>query len=147
MYRLNRFIFAALLICSVPAYPADKTPVPIKVSVDKTSLATGERITYSLAITGEFDNPQVNIPEFTDFTIIAHNQSQGYSYINGKGNINFNLFYELTPAKPGVFVIKGATLKTKNEEFKTDPVTITVTGKPLEEKSKITSYAEKGTNI
>ena len=147
MCKLNKFVLAALLICSLPAYPADNAPAPIKVTVDRRSLTTGERITYTLTVTGEFDNPQVDVPKFIDFAIISHNQSQGYSYVNGKGKINFNLTYELMPVKPGVFTINGATLKTRNSEFKTDSITITVTGKPLEEKSKIAPYIEKGTDI
>ena len=147
MYKLNKLFLAVLLICSFGAYAADKPVAPIAASIDKKLVEPGTHIVYTLTVIGAFDDPQVNVPEFTDFAIISHNQSQGYSYINGKGGINFNLIYEIMPLKPGVFTIKGATLKTRDTEFKTDPITITVTGKSLEEKSKILPYAEKGIDI
>jgi len=138
---------AALLICSFPVYAANKQSVPITAAVDKRSIETGKRLVYTLTVSGEFNDPQVNVPEFTDFAIISHNQSQGYSYINGKGNISFNLIYELMATKPGVFTINGASLKTRDNEFKTSPITITVTGKPLEEKSRILPCVDKGIDI
>jgi len=147
MCKLNNFFLTALLVCSIPAYAADKTSIPIRAAVDRTTVTTGWHIVYTLTVTGEFDDPQVNVPEFIDFAVVAHNQSQSYFYLNGKGGINFNLTYELAPIKPGVFTINGATLKTKDGEFKADPITITVTGKPLEEKSRIAPNVEKGIDI
>lgn len=147
MSKLNKFIFAAFCLISATVCAAEKPAAPIKATVDKASVETGERIVYTLTINGEFDNPQIDVPKFTDFEVVARNQSQGYSLINGKGNINFTLIYGLSPTKPGTFTIEGAVLKTKTGTLKTDPIVITVTGKPLEEKSKITPYIEKGTDL
>jgi len=147
MCKLNKFLLGYFLFCSVSCYAATEGESIIKAAVDKTSVETGQRIIYTLTVMGKFDNPQLNVPEFTGFTIIGRNQSQGYSYVNGKENINFNLVYSIAPTKPGTITIKGATLKTKDSEYSTQPITINVTGKPLEAKEKIAHYIGKGTDI
>jgi hypothetical protein len=146
MFRLVSLfcIVAGLSFAAVCA----QTENPIEAKVSKNSVVTGELFVYTIKIKGEFSSPKLMLPEFSEeLKVISTNQAKNYSYQSASTRIEVAINCILVATKPGKFTIKPATLEDKNKKYSTAPITMDVTGKPLEEKRKALPYLENGTEI
>ena len=67
-------------------------------------------------------------PSFKDFNIVSGpNQQRSMSSINGRVSQYVSIGFSLQPKHPGKFTIGAATAQADGKEYKSNPVTITVT--------------------
>lgn len=139
-------LFTALiftfLLCG---FALAETTLEVKISKDKVE--TGEVFTYTVKVKGNFISPKLTLPDFKNFIIISQNQGENYSLEGNTATVEYLLTYSLMAARPGVFTIKGVILKEKNKQTQTEPLSVEVIGKPLQDKRKVQPYLEQGTDI
>lgn len=143
MLRLSSFLLLFSFILSAHSI-AEEAAIEAKVS--KNTVTTGEVFTYTLKAEGSFSAPKLKLPSFDNFTIVSQGQEQRNS--RGEGlKLMVKITYYMFAANPGKFTINGASITDGNKRIETQPMTIEVTGKPLEEKSKIAPLIKKGIDI
>jgi len=119
----------------------------VKAVVDKTEVLTGEIITYTVIIEGVFSDPEIIPPKFKDFKVVSRIQSQNYSFFKKTATTTIELTYSLVAFNPGQFTISPAVVKDQEKEYQSEPIAITVEGKPFKEKQKILPYIQEGLPI
>ncbi|MDD5729810.1 MAG: BatD family protein [Candidatus Omnitrophica bacterium] len=105
-----------ILLCGYPAF-AETT---IKAEIDKTSIVTGEALTYKLTVTSsEKRVPEPNVPKFENFVIVSQAQSSTLAF--GKSDMQSILVYAYILAAPaaGKFRIEPATITIENKTYST----------------------------
>jgi hypothetical protein len=145
MWKLYNCLLVFIIVLSVNAYASTDNAIEAKVS--KSAVSTGEIFTYTLKIEGQFHSPKIALPEFENFTIASQSQQRQYTSKNGGTNLTLQATYNLFATNAGNFTIKGASLIDEGKRIETQPITIEVTGKPLEEKLKVAPSIENGTDI
>ncbi|MBU2044444.1 MAG: BatD family protein [Candidatus Omnitrophica bacterium] len=145
MFRPYRIIFLSIL--AVGLLGAGKTENLVKARVDKVSVSTGEPLRYTLVVEGVFDEPKLKLPEFKGFKIISQAQSENYSHLKSGTRLTLKLEYVLYAGEPGELIIEPATIEDKKSEYKSDPISVRVNGKPLKEKKKILPFLRNSTDL
>lgn len=70
-------------------------------------------------------------PSFKDFNVVSGpNQQSSMSSINGKVTQYVSIGFSLQPKSPGKYIIGPATAQADGNEYKSKPITITVTNDP-----------------
>ncbi len=87
------------------------------------------------------------MPDFENFKVISQTQTKSYRQEKEGLMRTYILKYFLFSPEAGNFRIKSAVLEDEGKKYKSESITIKVTGKPLEEKRKIQPYIEQGTDI
>lgn len=99
----------------------------VKAEVDKTSITTDEVITYKLVITSPEKNvSELQLPEFTGFSLISSAQSSMVSVTGGQTKTILVYAFILSPAAEGDFKIGPSTVKINNETISTDSFEIKI---------------------
>ena len=119
----------------------------IGVKVNKEKVETGEIFLYVIKIEGVFNSPELILPKFKNFHVASQSQSRNYSFNDEGMKLMLSLTYQLFAPEPGVFAIEEVVVKDGDQEFKSKPVSIEVTGEPLPKKKLILPYIKKGTEI
>ena len=145
MSKYARAIFIVLFLFVSLAFSFGKDP--IKASVDKTKITTGEIFTYSLSIDDDYLQATLIPPDFKGLNVVSYRQSKSFNSIDKKTKTIHTISYFLFAQNPGAITIKPAILKVSEKEYKTSSITLKVEGIPLEQKLKILPYIEKGTNL
>jgi len=120
---------------------------PIEATVDKPSVETGEIFTYTITVEGTFKTPKLILPDFKKVGIVAQSQSRRYITVNSKRRLQTIIRFSLFARKPGTLKLGPAALEEGRRRYKTKPVVIKITGKPLDEKQKISPYIESGIRL
>jgi len=145
MWKLYNCLPVFIIVINVNAYALTDNAIEAKVS--KSAVSTGEIFTYTLKIEGQFRSPKIELPKFENFTIASQSQQRQYTSKNGGTNLTLQATCNLFATNPGNFTIKGASLIDGGEKIETQPITVEVTGKPLEEKIKVAPSVGKGIDI
>jgi len=119
----------------------------LEATTSKNKVKTGEIFTYTIKISGEFTSPKLKLPEFKNFVIVSRNEQRSYTVKDKGMRFEEKMILNLLCQKPGVFVVEGFSVEDKGKKLTANPVTIEVTGKPLEEKTKPLPYTGKGIDI
>lgn len=99
--------------------------VEFSASVDRKTLGMGQRfkLTFSLNSKGSGFTP----PNLADFHVISGpNQSTSMQWINGNFSSSLSYSYVLQPKGSGTFTIGPATIEVDGEEYKSNPVQVTI---------------------
>lgn len=96
-----------------------------KLSVDRTILEIGDRLTVTYSIDGEGSN--FRPPKFTDFKLLmGPSQSQNIQIINGKISRSLSFSFVLEAIKEGKFTIPAATITSDGKELTSNTVQVQV---------------------
>lgn len=96
-----------------------------KLSVDKTILEIGDRLTVTYSI--DADGSNFRAPKFNDFKILmGPSQSQNIQIINGKISRSLSFSFVLEAVKEGKFTIPAATITSDNKELNSNTVQVQV---------------------
>ncbi len=145
MSKLYKYLLPVVIFLNINAYA--QTDNAVKATVNKREVATGEIFTYTLEVEGQFHSPKLRLPGFENFIIASQNQQRRYT---AKGNGTFltiKAVYNLFAPKPGSFTIGKASVTDEAKTIESQPIIIEVSGKPLEEKKKLTPYLQKGIDL
>lgn len=101
----------------------------LDATTSKQAIPMGGTLTYTVTISGaDIKNvPEPKLPDLSDtFSILSTSESSSFSWINGAVSSTKTKRYQLMPLTEGTLTIGETTLKFKGNEFKTNPITITV---------------------
>ncbi len=107
--------------------------------VSANAVSLDGQFQYSVEVSGSTTNlPPVDYPEFADFYVLSGpNASTNVQWINGNLTSKKTFSFVLKPRRKGQIDIAPAVINIKNKQYKTDPITITVTdaaNKPAQRK-------------
>jgi len=103
--------------------------VSVKASVSETTIYTGERVSLSIEVSGDFNNvSRPKLPEFDGLRLLSNNPStsRSYQYINGKSSTSYTYSYYLVAQNKGKHRIPPASITIDGEEYTTDPIEVEI---------------------
>ncbi|WP_138430828.1 BatD family protein [Fodinibius saliphilus] len=121
------FLLPLLGLSAIRAFA--QSDVSVDASVSETTIYTGERVSYSVEISGSFNNvSRPKLPEFEGFRLLSNNPStsRSYSFVNGKSSTTYTYNYYLIAQQKGEHQIPSATITIDSEEYKTDPINVKI---------------------
>lgn len=130
---MRRFPFGCILlsvfVClDLPFGQALAEEITLQAQVDKTEAALGEKIAFSIAISGSFEGfPEVRLPELKGFAVASSGQSQQIQFKKGQASQSLVLSYVLVPTAVGKLTIGPARVKYGSKVYETQPIEIKVT--------------------
>lgn len=96
----------------------------IKVSVDKSQITRGERVTFTLSVTGAGEVRIPPLDELCGYSIEGRMQSRKDVFSNGKRAQEMSLMYEFMPQKS--CIIEPFSVTVNDKEEMTEAINITV---------------------
>lgn len=146
---IKKFILILLIFQITHSFLfADSDNISISSYVDKTQLGEDSSLQLTVEVKAN-KNIDVDpfIPQLTGLKLIGQSSSSSTSIqiINGKTSktIQKNFVYTLSPLRKGKIVIPPISVKHKNENYKTEPITIKVLKSPTSLNSKKNTNPEK----
>ncbi len=125
--KLLKHICILLLACTTSfTFAQDEDTVQFQAKVSKKKLGLNERLRVDFQMNKDGDN--FVPPSFSDFIVVGGpNQSVSNSW-NGKTRRFTKIYsYFLAPKQMGTFSINQAKIEIDGQEYKTSPISITVT--------------------
>lgn len=108
---------------------AQTADISVDATVSQTTVYTGERISLSVEVSGDFSNvSRPELPEFNGFRLLSNNPStsRSYSFVNGKTSSSYSYSYYLIAQDKGSFTIPSITVSIDGKDFKTDPIDVEI---------------------
>ncbi len=130
---MSRKTGRALILLLSLAGAARAGDVTMKVTTDRTAISVGGTVNVSITVTTGVTSsiPEPVFEGLEDFDIVGRSSSSSssLSIVNGTFSSEKTITYRyaMTPLRSGKRVIPSARLEVGGEEYRTDPVTITVT--------------------
>ncbi|MFH1824645.1 MAG: BatD family protein [Candidatus Firestonebacteria bacterium] len=105
--------------------------VSITASVDKNQVEVNDEILLQVTVSGNASSlPNLVSPEMSDFNVYSRgqNQSQNFSFVNGRISSAVSIVYNytLTPKGVGKFAIPSFSIEYKGKTYKTNHINIEV---------------------
>lgn len=103
--------------------------VNVIATVSETTVYSGERISLSVEVSGDFNNvSRPELPEFPGFRLLSNNPStsRSYSFVNGKTSSSYSYSYYLIAQDKGSYTIPPITVAIDGKDFTTEPIEIKV---------------------
>lgn len=119
-----------LIIAFIGGISSSFSQINFNVRVSNRQISTDDRLRVSFIAQGssrDVYNGRITPPSFKGFKAMGPFVSQEFSYINGSSFYKKSYTYTLVPTKTGKLVIEPAIFKSGGKEYKTNPVSITVT--------------------
>lgn len=122
-------------------------------TINENRIADTDRLQVTFTFEGKDINRLRNFtpPAFRDFRIFSGpNQSTSMQIINGVVSASISYSYILLPNTTGTFTIGSASIQYEGENFKTDPISVSVvkgSAKPKEESTQSVPDAEIAQNL
>ena len=128
------WVFSALLFSQNPAFVA---------TVDKNPVTQDEQFTLELTMNSSGETPRnFKAPDFSKFLLLSGpNQSTSMQIINGSVSSSQTFSYVLQAREAGKFTIASAVIEVGGNQFKSNPIELTVT-KASGKKSQQTQSAQ-----
>jgi len=116
MKTLGKIILFFMILSSVNA--------EVKVSVDRSEVTRGERVTFTLTVTGSGDVRVPPLDELCGYSIEGRMQSRKDVFSNGKRAQEMSLMYEIMPQRS--CIIESFPVTVNDKEEMTEAINITV---------------------
>jgi len=101
--------------------------IELEATIDRNTCTVGERLTYTVTVTGKVTLPDIKPPDFDGFEIVmGPSTSTQIEMINGRVSRSKSLTYTIRPRKPGKLVIQPATASYKRRKYKSKSITVEV---------------------
>ena len=120
-------VFFVLAICNFRAFA--QPSVTVNASVSETTVYTGERISLSVEVSGDFNNvSRPTLPRLQGFRLLSNNPStsRNYSFVNGRSSSSYTYSYYLIAQNKGSYVIPSVSVEIDGKEYTTDPITVRI---------------------
>ena len=116
---------------------ADGNELSVAAQVDKTEVATGQPLLFSITIAGQLqETPKVDLTSFEGFQIVATAQSQQIQIERGQMRQALTLTYTLAPTTPGTHTLGPVKVEYQGEVYETKPIEVKVVeGRPRQKES------------
>lgn len=103
--------------------------VSVVATVSETTIYTGERVSLSVEVSGDFNNvSRPELPEFEGLRLLSNNPStsRSYSFVNGQTSSSYSYSYYLIAQDTGTYTIPSITIMIDGEEFTTESIDIEI---------------------
>lgn len=105
----------------------------MQAQVDKTEAAAGEKISFSVTITGiARGRPELELGSIEGFQVVSTGQSQEVQIKGGRMKQTFVLTYTLAATSAGTHTLGPVRVKHGGKVYETEPIEIQVTEGPPE---------------
>ncbi len=119
-----------LVLIGLAAQPLWSGDIQVSASVDRTEVAVNESIQLTITISGSGDLPGPQAPDLSAFAVNASGQSRNISIVNGQMSSSVSHNYILNPRQTGSFTIGSFEVSANGQNFKTQPINVTVSNAP-----------------
>ena len=127
-----RYLIPVLLLTFLfltPVFAAEE--LNVRAQVDKSEVATGHILTYSVTIAGPIETtPKVHLTSFEGFQVVASGQSQQIQVAPGKARLSLTLTYTLAPTAVGTHTLGPVKIEYKGQTYQTQPIEVKVVPQP-----------------
>ena len=122
--------FMAVMVLQ-PLSPARAEEITLQTRVDKTEAAVGEKILFSVTISGAVrQSPELELGKLEGFKVLSTDQAQQIEIKDGRMTQTFVLTYLLEATVPGTHVIGPVRVEHQGREYETQPIEVKVTEGP-----------------
>lgn len=135
---VRRFLILTVICLSwlQPVFAAED--LAVSAQVDKTELAQGEALNYSITIAGPTqEEPKVNLGAVKGFHVVSSGQSHQLSVRAGQIQRSVLLSYLLTPLESGVHTLGPVKVTYRGKVYETQPIEVKVVGRAEAPKPKL----------
>ena len=133
MRRTGKIFFRFTLLLALIGFPflpsLAQSNLDVSASVSETTIYTGERVEFSVTVSGSFNNvSRPELPEFEGFRLLSNNPSTSrqFSMVNGETSTSYSYSYYLIAQEKGEYEIPPAIITIDGNEYKTDPISISI---------------------
>jgi hypothetical protein len=133
MKRIGRFFCAIVYLLPLLALFSGsafgQSPVSVEATVSETTIYTGERVSLSIEVSGNFNNiSRPDLPEFEGFRLLSNNPStsRSYRYVNGESSTSYTYSYYLIAQNKGSYQIPPINISIDGETRQTDPINVKI---------------------
>lgn len=127
--RLAGVVGAIAVLLGLFILPAAAQDVTVEGSISETTIYTGERVSFSVKISGDFNNiSRPKLPSFTGLRLLSNNPStsRSYSYVNGQSTTSYTYSYYLIAQQEGSYKVPSAGITIDGAQYQTDPIQIRI---------------------
>ncbi|MBN1466016.1 protein BatD [candidate division KSB1 bacterium] len=120
------FIFILSMVCLIGAQP-----LAVTTTVNQTQIVIDQQVVFTIELTGEAAQ-KVGQPELPDMQgylafLGSGGTAQNISFVNGKMSVSKSFSFYYLAAKEGTLTIPAVTVVYENEEYSSQPITLTIT--------------------
>lgn len=132
MRKTGKLFSGAIFVCLLLVNALQSVhaqDVNVQATVSETKIFTGERITLSIEITGDFNNvSRPDLPGFNGLRLLSNtpSTSRSFSFINGESNTTYSYNYSLLAQDQGSYEIPSISVTIDGTEYRTDPINVSV---------------------
>ena len=120
---------ALSLHSSVPVLAAD--PLSVQAQVDRSEVKEGERLTFSVTITGPIrEPPKLQMGSLEGFQVVSTGQAQQIQMRGNEINQALTLTYLLVPTERGTFTLGPVKVEYQGQTYETQPIQVRVAPGP-----------------
>lgn len=106
-----------------------QSSVSVSASVSETTIYTGERVSFSVEISGSFNNvSRPELPDFSGLRLLSNtpSTSRSYSFINGESSTTYTYSYYLVAQKTGNYQIPPVSITIDGKDYQTQPIDVQI---------------------
>ncbi|MDR8392019.1 BatD family protein [Aliifodinibius sp. S!AR15-10] len=103
--------------------------VDVQATVSETKIFSGERLTLSIEISGNFNNvSRPSLPGFDGLRLLSNtpSTSRSFSYVNGETSTTYSYQYSLIAQNEGDYQIPPISIEIDGTEYRTSPISVSV---------------------
>lgn len=133
MTRTGKRLYYALFLVIpwiIGAAGVVQAQVEVEGTVSESEIFTGERIRFSVEISGDFnDVSRPTVPDqFEGIRLLSSNPSisRNFSMINGETSTTYSYVYSFAAEEEGSFEIPSFEVQVDGETYRTEPVSINI---------------------
>ncbi len=116
-------MLGGMLMAMTPAARAD---ISVVASVDRNRIPLGETFSYTITVNGTQGGIGAGSPGVDGLAFSNPSQNTTMSINNSQMSQSISLVYQVTPMRTGEFTIPSVPVKVGDQQFQTQPITITV---------------------
>lgn len=132
MKRIGKFFCAIGLLVPLLVLPTAYAlgQVSVQASVSETTIYTGERVSLSVEVSGDFSNvSRPDLPDFGDgLRLLSNNPStsRSYQYRNGQSTTSYTYSYFLVAQNKGEYQVPPVSITIDGKTYQTDPIDVKI---------------------
>lgn len=126
---MKKSLISFVLSCVLLLPLALAGDVSVTASLDNETVQVGEELHLTVRVSGPSTNLQApRIPQVDGFESYYTGRASHIAFVNGVSSSNVEFSYVLVGKRPGNFTIGPVEVQVGAQSYRTDPLTVTVTG-------------------
>ncbi|MGD8749080.1 MAG: BatD family protein [Balneolaceae bacterium] len=133
MKKIGRFFcatgFLVFLMALFSFRALGQSSVSVEATVSETTIYSGERVSLSIKISGDFNNvSRPELPAFNGFRLLSNtpSTSRSYSFVNGQSSTSYTYSYYLIAQTKGNYKIPPISISIDGEKYRTNAIDVNI---------------------